>query len=161
MMLSTSRYSLQIEAGMEPHKGLLMSLFFVAVGMSLDVGVLVQHPFKFGLHVLAIIVIKILVLYLLCLSFGTGRRIALKVSFLLAQGGEFGFVLFGAAKALGIIDDLVFVMAAAVISLTMLLTPMLVKLGNWLAQHTAVRRPPALTRASVTPGRAANRQCAW
>jgi glutathione-regulated potassium-efflux system ancillary protein KefC len=86
---------------MEPHKGLLMSLFFVAVGMSLDVGVLVQHPFEFGLHVLAIIVIKVLVLYLLCLSFGTGRSIALKVSFLLAQGGEFGFVLFGAAKALG------------------------------------------------------------
>jgi len=137
MMLSTSRYSLQIEAGMEPHKGLLMSLFFVAVGMSLDIGVLVQHPFEFGGHLLAIIAIKALVLYLLCLGFGTGRSIALKVSFLLAQGGEFGFVLFGAAKALGIIDDRLFVMGAAVISITMLLTPMLVKLGNALAERAS------------------------
>jgi glutathione-regulated potassium-efflux system ancillary protein KefC len=63
MMLSTSRYSLQIEASMEPHKGLLMSLFFVAVGMSVDVGALAQHPFEFGLHVLAIIAIKVVVLY--------------------------------------------------------------------------------------------------
>ncbi|MCB1933155.1 MAG: cation:proton antiporter [Candidatus Accumulibacter sp.] len=137
MMLSTSRYSLQIEAGMEPHKGLLMSLFFVAVGMSLDVGVLLQHPFELGLHVLAIIAIKVGVLYLLCLAFGTGRSIALRVSFLLSQGGEFGFVLFAAAKALGLIDDLVFVMAVAIISLTMLLTPMLVKLGNHLARRAA------------------------
>jgi glutathione-regulated potassium-efflux system ancillary protein KefC len=137
MMLSTSRYSLQIEAGMEPHKGLLMSLFFVAVGMSLDVRVLLEHPWQFGLNVLAIIAIKVAVLYLLCLCFGTGRSIALKVSFLLSQGGEFGFVLFGAAKALGIIDDFVFVMGAAVISLTMLLTPMLVKLSNWLARRVA------------------------
>jgi len=137
MMLSTSRYSLQIEAGMEPHKGLLMSLFFVAVGMSLDVRVLLEHPGQFGLNVLAIIAIKVAVLYLLCLCFGTGRSIALKVSFLLSQGGEFGFVLFGAAKALGIIDDFVFVMGAAVISLTMLLTPLLVKLTTWLARRVA------------------------
>jgi Kef-type K+ transport system membrane component KefB len=53
MMLSTSRYSLQIEATLEPHKGLLMSLFFVAVGMSVDVAALAQRPFQFALHVLA------------------------------------------------------------------------------------------------------------
>lgn len=137
MMLSTSRYSLQIEATMEPHKGLLMSLFFVAVGMSVDVSALAQHPFEFGLHVLAIITIKVVVLYGLCLSFGTGRSTALRVAFLLSQGGEFGFVVFGAAKALGVIDDLVFVMAVAVISLTMLFTPLLAKLGNRLALRAA------------------------
>lgn len=133
MMLSTSRYSLQIEASMEPHKGLLMSLFFVAVGMSIDVQALAQTPFRFALHVASIIAIKVAVLYLLCLCFGTGRSIALRVAFLLSQGGEFGFVLLGAAKAMGLIDELVFVMAVAVISVTMLLTPLLVKLGNWLA----------------------------
>jgi len=62
MMLSTSRYSLQIEATMEPHKGLLMSLFFVAVGMSVDVQALVHRPVEFAAHVLAIIAIKISVL---------------------------------------------------------------------------------------------------
>ncbi len=133
VMLSTSRYSLQIEATMEPHKGLLMSLFFVAVGMSVDVNALAYHPFEFGLHVLAVISIKIVVLHGLCLAFGTGSSTAVRVAFILAQGGEFGFVVFGAAKALGVIDDQVFVEVVAVISLTMLLTPMLARLGNRLA----------------------------
>jgi glutathione-regulated potassium-efflux system ancillary protein KefC len=135
MMLSTSRYSLQIEVTLEPHKGLLMSLFFVAVGMSVDLAALAQHPFTFALHVLAIVSLKVVVLYGLCRIFGNGRGTAVRVAFMLAQGGEFGFVVFGAAKALGVIDDLVFVMAVAVISLTMLLTPVLVKIGNRLAQR--------------------------
>ena len=133
MMLSTSRYSLQIEAAMEPYKGLLMSLFFVAVGMSVDLNVLAQFPFEFGMHVLAIIAIKIVVLYGLCLAFGTGRGTALRVAFMLSQAGEFGFVVFGAGKALGVIDDRVFVTAIAVISITMMFTPLLAKLGGRLA----------------------------
>ncbi len=133
MMLSTSRYSLQIEASIEPHKGLLMSLFFVAVGMSVDVNALTPHLFEFVVHILAILAIKILVLYGLCLLFSTGHRTALRVAFMLSQGGEFGFVVFGAAKALGIIDDHLFAMGVAVISLTMLLTPILSKLGSWLS----------------------------
>ena len=137
MMLSTSRYSLQIEATMEPHKGLLMSLFFVAVGMSVNVGTLAQHPFEFGLHVLSIIAIKIVILYGLCRAFGTGQSSAMRVAFMLSQGGEFGFVVFGTAKAIGVIDDQLFVMAVAVISLTMMLTPLLARLGNWLAQRVA------------------------
>lgn len=134
MMLSTSRYALQIEASMEPHKGLLMSLFFVAVGMSVDVSALSERPSEFLSHVLAIVLIKVLVIFLLCLLFGSGRATALRVSFLLAQGGEFGFVLFGAAKALQVVDDRQFVLAVAVISLTMLLTPLLARIGHTLAR---------------------------
>lgn len=141
MMLSTSRYSLQIEATIEPHKGLLMSLFFVAVGMSVDVNVIALHPFEFGLHVLAIVVIKIAVLYGLCLVFATGQRTALRVAFMLSQGGEFGFVIFGAAKAINVIDNQLFAMGVAVISLTMLLTPLLAKLGNWVALQVVETSP--------------------
>ncbi len=135
MMLSTSRYSLQIEATMEPHKGLLMSLFFVAVGMSVDVAAVAQHPYEFVMHVLVIISVKVAVLYGLCIAFGSGRNTALRVAFLLAQGGEFGFVVFGAGKALGAVSDQIFVTAIAVISVTMLLTPLLVKTGAWLAKR--------------------------
>jgi glutathione-regulated potassium-efflux system protein KefB len=152
MMLSTSRYSLQIEATMEPHKGLLMSLFFVAVGMSVDVQALARNPFEFAAHVLAIVTIKISVLYWLCLVFGTGRKTALRVAFLLSQGGEFGFVVFGVCKALGLIDDPTFVMAIAVISLTMLLTPPLTKLGNRLAHSqgdAAALEPDFLQHSGV------------
>lgn len=135
MMLSTSRYSLQIEATMEPHKGLLMSLFFVAVGMSVDVVTLAQHPIVFITHVIAIILIKVVVLFALCLMFGTGKATAVKVAFLLAQGGEFGFVVFGAGKAMGVVDDETFITAIGVISITMLMTPLLAKASELIAHR--------------------------
>ena len=135
VMLSTSRYSLQIEATIEPHKGMLMSLFFVAVGMSVDVGSLMQRPADFALYVVVVLAIKIAVLFGLCLVFGTGRATAIRTAFLLSQGGEFGFVVFGAAKALGVINDQTFAVAVAVISLTMLTTPVLSKLGNHLGRR--------------------------
>ncbi len=137
MLLSGSRYSVQIQASVEPHKGLLMSLFFIAVGMSVDLGVLAAAPLTFALHLGALITIKVALIFLLCLAFGTGRAGALRVAFLLGQAGEFGFVLFGAAKVLGIIDERVFAMAVAIISLSMLVTPLLNKLGERLAGATA------------------------
>jgi len=133
IMLSGSRYSLQIRASVEPHKGLLMSLFFVAVGMSVDLGLLIQQPLRFALHLIALVSIKLALLYVLCRRFGHTRGTSLRVAFLLSQAGEFGFVLFGAAKALAIIDDQVFAMAVAVISLSMLATPLLNRLGSLLA----------------------------
>jgi glutathione-regulated potassium-efflux system protein KefB len=101
MLLSESRFSLQIQAHVEPFKGLLMSLFFVAVGMSIDIGAIVAHPLEFSVRVLAILGIKLLVLLALCLAFGLARSVALRVTFLLAQSGEFGFVLFGSARRWG------------------------------------------------------------
>jgi glutathione-regulated potassium-efflux system protein KefB len=135
MMLSTSRYSHQVEASIEPHKGLLMSLFFVAVGMSVDVGALANAPLQFGAQVLAVIAIKAAVIFGLCRLFGIQSGTALRVAFLLPQGGEFGFVVFGAAKAIGIIDDQAFAMGVAVISVTMLFTPLLTRLGGSLARR--------------------------
>ncbi len=163
VMLSGSRYSVQIEASVEPHKGLLMSLFFVAVGMSVDLGVVAAQPLIFALHVLAIVVIKILILLGLCRVFGARPATAVRVGFLLAQGGEFGFVLFGAARVLDIIDERTFVMAIAVISLSILLTPLLVKLGNAIARrlpdnagmvHQTLRYEAALVDGESSAARA-------
>lgn len=135
MMLSGSRYSVQIEASVEPHKGLLMSLFFVAVGMSVDLGVIAAEPLRFALDLLILLGIKLGIIYLLCRWFGNTRAAALRVAFLLPQAGEFGFVLFGAAKGFGLIDDRLFVTAVAVISVSMLLTPLMTKLGDLLASR--------------------------
>ena len=136
--LSGSRYNLQIEAAIEPHKGLLMSLFFVAVGMSVDIGALAADPLVFLRHVLIIVAIKIAVLYALCRAFGETRQTATRVAFILSQGGEFGFVVFGAAKAMGIIDDSTFILAIGIISFSMLITPLLVKAGDTLAARIPV-----------------------
>lgn len=135
VILSGSRYSLQIQALVEPHKGLLMSLFFVAVGMSVDVSVLADQPLRFASHLLILLAIKVVVIFRLCLFFGVARRAAVRVAFLLSQAGEFGFVLFGAAKMLEMIDDRTFVLVVGVISVSMLLTPLLVKLGEAIAQR--------------------------
>lgn len=133
MLLSGSHYSVQIQASIEPHKGLLMSLFFVAVGMSVDVGAVLADVPRFLLHLLVLIAVKLAVVYLLCRRFGRGRQATVKVAFLLAQAGEFGFILFGAAKGLGILDDATFVTLVALISVSMLLTPLLAGLGARIA----------------------------
>ena len=135
MMLSGSRYRLQVQAVVEPYKGVMMSLFFVAVGMSIDFHALGADLLRFGSHTLAIVVLKLVVLVFLLQLFGFGRRMAARLSFLLAQGGEFGFVLFGSAKALEVIDDATFVLAVGVISLTMLLTPVLVQVGDAIGRR--------------------------
>jgi glutathione-regulated potassium-efflux system protein KefB len=135
MLLSGSSYRLQIQAFVEPYKGLLMSLFFVAVGMSIDFAAISKELLTFIQHILVIVSVKLLVLFLLALGFGHSKQIAVRISFFLAQGGEFGFVLFSAAKALNVIDDGTFVTAVGVISVSMLLTPLLIGVSDRLARR--------------------------
>ena len=138
MTLSDSKYSLQIEAHIEPYKGILMSLFFVAVGMSLDLGIVIDHPLTIAQHVFLIMLLKIIVLFFLALFFGHTKSNAFRISFLLSQSGEFGFVLFGAALSLGVIDSEIFAVGIAVISITMLLTPFYIKVGEMFARRAPV-----------------------
>jgi glutathione-regulated potassium-efflux system protein KefB len=152
MLLSTSSYRLQIQAYVEPYKGLLMSLFFVAVGMSIDFSSLFRQPGTFLMHILAIVSIKLVVLFTLALAFGFKRSVAIKISFYLAQGGEFGFVLFGSAMALQVIDERTFIMAVGVISVTMLITPLLVRLSDLLAARLDTGSEEESLRYPADPG---------
>jgi glutathione-regulated potassium-efflux system protein KefB len=135
VFLSVSRYSMQIEAYIEPYKGILIGLFFVAVGMSIDLRSIVASPLVFVEYALLVICVKIAIMFVLCLLFGMDRSLATRVSFLLAQGGEFGFVLLSSAKVLSVIDNSTFVMGIAVISVGMLFTPLMAKLGNYIASR--------------------------
>ena len=94
MILSSSRYHYQIQAHVEPYKGLLMTLFFVAVGMSIDLKAMLNDPLILVQHLVVIMGIKIVVLFSIMLFMGYKRSTAISVSFLLAQSGEFGFVVF-------------------------------------------------------------------
>jgi glutathione-regulated potassium-efflux system protein KefB len=145
MLLSTSRFSFQIQAQIEPFKGLLMSLFFVAVGMSIDLNAIAAQPLLLAQHVAVILAIKLVVLLSIGIAFGLPRGTATRVAFMLAQSGEFGFVLFGSAKALGVIDDATFVIAVSVISVSMLLTPLLVRIGDTVARRFEHRRAASLS----------------
>jgi len=140
MLLSGSRYNMQVRARIEPYKGLLMSLFFVAVGMSIDLGELAERPLEIVGHTVVLIGIKLVVLFPLAFAFGYSRADSVRITFLLAQAGEFGFVLFGSALVLGVIDEAAFIMAIAAISLSMLVTPLLVRFGDRLATRFEGKR---------------------
>jgi len=154
MLVADSRYRYQIQALVEPFKGLLMSLFFVAVGMSIDLQAVAAHPGRVAADVVVIVLLKIAVLTALALAFRLGPATAVRVGFLLGQAGEFGFVLLGSAKALGVISDGNFVLGAALISVSMMLTPLLVGLGNRLAARLESPRkaPAAEVPALMGPG---------
>ncbi|ADC61205.1 cation:proton antiporter domain-containing protein [Allochromatium vinosum] len=152
MLLSTTRFSFQIQAHVEPFKGLLMSLFFVAVGMSIDLPAIADHPWLLAQHVLVILAIKLAALFGIAVVFGLPRGVATRVAFLLAQNGEFGFVLFGFAKTLGLIDDATFVIALSVISVSMMLTPILVRIGDQVARRLERRPGPIQSFDEATTG---------
>ncbi len=152
MLLSESRFNYQIQAHIEPYKGLLMSLFFVAVGMSIDLQAISEQPWLFAQHVTVVVAIKLGVIFALALAFGLSRPGATRVAFMLAQSGEFGFVLFGSAKVLGVIDDATFVLGLGVISVSMLLTPLLVRLGDYLANRATASPPPSTEGFEFSPG---------
>src|SRR5262249_56487943 len=88
-----------------PFKNLLLGLFFVSVGLSIDVSVLSDHAAKILMHVLAIVLIKATVLYLAARMLKMGHSPAARISFLLSQAGEFGFVILGMLLAAGIVTS--------------------------------------------------------
>ncbi len=136
MLLSASVFRHQIEAIVEPFKGLLLSLFFISVGMSVQLDLLFDRFAVLTMHVAAVFVIKIVVLLGLCYAFGLSRPTGIRTAFLLPQCGEFGFVLFGAAVAVGLLSDTTFALAILFVSITMIFTPLLAKAGDWLAVRT-------------------------
>lgn len=145
MLLSGSKYRLQVQALIEPYKGMLMSLFFVAVGMSIDIGALASKPLLFVQHIVVIVVLKFIVLLGLAMAFGYIRQQAIRIALLLSQGGEFGFVLFGSAKALQVISDETFVLAVGVISVSMVVTPLALKAADILNGLLASKNEPEET----------------
>ncbi len=133
MLLSASDYRYQIEAIVAPFKGTLMGLFFIAVGMSIDVGALLHDWSKLLVHVPVVLFLKVVVLTALVLSFGISRSAAVRSGFYLSQAGEFAFVLFGAAAVAGLLSAKGHTLALLVVAVSMILTPLMVKVGDRLA----------------------------
>ena len=125
LILSESEFRHQIESDLGPFKELLMGLFFMSIGMSIDFNVLAQFPMEVILSTVGLVVFKLVILYFLAVQFnikGNSRGI---FSIYLAQGGEFGFVLFGLALQVGLLDNAQSEFYMAIISFSMMLTPLL------------------------------------
>ncbi len=132
VLLADSEYRHALETDLEPFKGLLLGLFFIAVGMTVDVGVLLARPLLVGSLVLGFLALKGAVLYLLGRRFGIARGQQVLFAFLLAQGGEFAFVVFGAAAAARVFTAPVASLLVVVVALSMVATPLLLLLYDRL-----------------------------
>ncbi len=123
LLLSETEYSHQIEIDIGPFNGLLLGLFFVSVGMSIDLAAIADEPLWIPLSVAGLFFIKIAVLYGLALLFRQPRHIAAECALLLGQGGEFAFVAISLALSLGLLQADTSQFILIVTSLTMLATP--------------------------------------
>ncbi len=124
VLLSTSSFRHQLEADVEPFRGILLGLFFLAVGMSLDLSIVAQDWRIIAIAVLACMTIKGLAIYVLARILSTGRKEARDRAVLMAQGGEFAFVLYTTASTVGILDARTNAMLSATVILSMALTPL-------------------------------------
>lgn len=136
-MLSESTFRHQIEADVEPFRGILLGLFFLAVGMSLDLGVVANEWRLILIAVPALMLVKGLCIYVVARLVHTSHEDALDRAVLMAQGGEFAFVLFGTAEAAGVIAADVNDALTAVVVLSMVMTPLVVLVTKrWLRPVT-------------------------
>ncbi|WP_349432652.1 monovalent cation:proton antiporter-2 (CPA2) family protein [Methylomarinum sp. Ch1-1] len=140
LMLAESHYRHQIEADIQPFRGILLGLFFMSVGMSIEVGVLLDSLGSIVGLVVLLIVIKAGVVWLLCRISKLNNNTSLKVALLLSQSGEFGFVLFGYALISGLLIEPRVQALSMIIALSMVATPLLVKLGDQLSYYLEAKR---------------------
>lgn len=125
VLLSESTFRHQIEADIEPFRGLLLGLFFLGVGMSLDLSVVAQNWQLILSGVLAMMFAKALMIYIVARLTKSRHTEALDRALLMAQGGEFAFALFSTAVSAQVIDNTVKSNLTAIIVLSMVLTPIL------------------------------------
>ena len=142
VLLAESEYRRELETDLEPFKGLLLGLFFIAVGMSIDFGAVLAQPALVAAIVAGFLVVKALVLWAMARTMPLPLVERPVFVILLAQGGEFGFVVFQAAAGAGVINAQASSLLVAGVAISMLLTPLLLVLADRvlaprLASHAA------------------------
>jgi monovalent cation:proton antiporter-2 (CPA2) family protein len=154
VVLATSEYRHELEGDIEPFKGLLLGLFFIAVGASIDFGRILEQPGLIGAVVVGLILVKVVILFVLGRVFGLGQDQNLLFSFALAQAGEFAFVLFSFATQQGVLALEITTPLVAAVALSMALTPLLMLVNERLVQprfgtlERARREPDAMDESN-------------
>lgn len=130
MLLADSEYRHELQADIEPFKGLLLGLFFMAVGMGTNVGLLLAEPLKVIGLVVGLLAIKMAVLFAVGRFSGLKNDAATRLAFVVSQGGEFAFVLFGVAVTAGVLSPEVQALMVVTVTASMILTPPLYALQS-------------------------------
>jgi CPA2 family monovalent cation:H+ antiporter-2 len=134
LLLAETEFKHEVELMIEPFKGLLMGLFFMTVGMAIDARQVIDEPLRLALALAALVAIKALVVTLL---FKAGRLSwgrALEGGLLLAQGGEFAFIVIGYAITQKLLDPTLGARATLVVGLSLFLTPLLARVGRAIGE---------------------------
>jgi glutathione-regulated potassium-efflux system protein KefB len=147
-LLSESSYRHQLEADIQPFQGLLLGLFFTAIGMSLDLDLVVSRPFLVLGLVVALVAVKAAILYRLGRSQGLARTPSRRLGLALSQGGEFAYVLATTGFAAGVLLKPEAELINVVVTLSMAATPLLLGLDSWA---TRLLTPPAQPQYEKPP----------
>ena len=156
VLLAESEYRRELETDLEPFKGLLLGLFFMAVGMSIDFAVVLAHPRLVAGVVLGFLAVKALVLWAMARTMPVPLAERPVFVILLAQGGEFGFVVLQTALGAGVIGAEASSLMVASIAISMLLTPLLLVasdrlLAPRLAARSAGEKPAEISEEQHAP----------
>ena len=135
LLLSETEYRHQIESDIRPFKGMLLGLFFMTVGMGLNLHLVGSHTLLILALLVGLITLKSGVIALLCRAFALPWSVALQTGLVLAQGGEFAFVLFNNAGGDGLLNPDTTQLLTAVVMLSMIATPFLAILGHRLFER--------------------------
>lgn len=132
LLVGETEFKHQTEVDLEPFKGMLLGLFFMTVGMSLDLPAIEDNIVMILAGLGAMIALKFIIAYIACRIFAGGHPLALEAALLLAPAGEFAFVVLTAAQSSGVVTAEVATFAGAVAGLSMLTTPLLARLARAL-----------------------------
>ena len=151
VLLSESSFRHQLEADIEPFRGLLLGLFFLGVGMSLDLAVVARNWWLVLSGVAALMATKAACIYAVARLAKSSHADALDRAVIMAQGGEFAFVLFSGALGKGVIDETVNANMTAIVVLSMVFTPLMIILHNRFAKAEEMETRAADTIEEQNP----------
>lgn len=150
LLLAETEYRHEVEVTIEPFKGLLMGLFFMSVGMGIDVREVLREPFWLAASVLGLMGIKTLITGGLLRAGGLSWGLSLQGGMLMGQGGEFAFIVIGAALGANLIDASIGQFMLLVVSLSLMVTPFFARQGQRLGQRwDASLRPQGDAHSSL------------
>lgn len=139
MLLANSSFRHQLETEIEPFKGLLLGLFFIAIGMNLDLGLLVAEPYFIIGCALLLVAIKAVVIISLLVLMKECKTDAVRVALMLSQGGEFAFVVMAQAAGIGVLDPTIADQVTLIVGVSMALTSPLVILHSiWFKSQNSL-----------------------
>jgi len=142
VLLADSEYRHELQADLEPFKGLLLGLFFIAVGMSLNLSLLLVEPLTILAMVAGLFLVKGVILFGLGRANGLSTASARSLAVAVAQGGEFAFVVLGVAAGAALIDRTMADRLVVVVGLSLVATPLLFALNGWIERREQARQKP-------------------